>query len=96
MPKKSNVPTRVRLVGLWASVIAVAALSATVLSGNYNAGFGRSVTRDEKVFLLLIAALLWALQVIPYLVHRRRTANRALGRTRSAAPRARNRSLRDL
>ena len=96
MPKKSSIPTRVRLIGLWASVIAAAALSATILSGNHNAGFGRSVTRDEQVFLVLIAALLCALQVIAYLVHRRRTPNRALGRIRSAAPSARNRSLRDL
>ena len=77
MPKKWNASTRVRLIGFWASVIAVAALSTTVLSGNPSAGFGRSITRDEQVFLLLIAALLCALQLIAYLIQRRRTPQSA-------------------
>lgn len=72
MTKKSTVSIRARLVGLWASVIAVVALSVTVLSGNHNAGFGRSVTRGEQVSLLLIAALLCAVQLIAYLIHRPR------------------------
>ena len=79
MPKKWNASTRVRLIGLWASVIAVAALSTTVLSGNPSAGFGRSITRDEQVFLLLIAALLCALRLIAYLIQRRRTPQSATG-----------------
>ena len=91
MPKKSPVSIRVRLIGLWASVIAVVALSVTVLSGNHDAGFGRSVTRDEQVSLLVIAALLCAVQMIAYLIHRHR--KRPL---RSAAPSARNQSSRDL
>lgn len=90
MAKKWNVSTRVRLVGMWASVVAVAALSATLLSGNHNAGFGRSVTRDEQVFLLFVAALLCAAQVIAYIVDRRRTSNSAP--MRSAARSVRNRS----
>ena len=96
MPKKWNEATRVRLIGLWASVIPVAALSTTVLSGNPSAGLGRSITRDEQVFLLLIAALLCALQPIAYLIHRRRTPQSATGPLRSAAPSARNQSSRDL
>jgi len=96
MPKKSIVSTRVRLIGLWASVIAVVALGVTVLSGNHNAGFGRSVTRDEQVSLLVIAALLCAVQVIAYFIHRRRTSKSATDPFRSAAPSARNQSSRNL
>lgn len=91
MTKKSTVPIRARLVGLWASVIAVVALSVAVLSGNHDAGFGRSVTHYEQVSLLLIAALLCAVQVIAYLIHRHR--KRPL---RPPAPSARNQSSRDL
>ncbi|HYK58114.1 MAG TPA: hypothetical protein VEV85_01670 [Bryobacteraceae bacterium] len=96
MPKKWNASTRVRLIGLWASVIAVAALSTTVLSGNPSAGFGRSTTRDEQVFLLLIAALLCALQLIAYLIQRRRTPQTRNRSVASAAPSARNQSSRNL
>jgi hypothetical protein len=95
MPKKWNEATRVRLIGLWASVIAVATLSTTVLSGNPSGGFGRSITPDEQVFLLLIAALC-ALQLIAYLIQRRRTPQSATGPLRSAAPSARNQSSRNL
>jgi len=96
MPKKWNASTRVRLIGLWASVIAVAALSTTVLSGNPSAGFGRSITRDEQVFLLLIAALLCALRLIAYLIQRRRTPQTRNRSVASAAPSARNQSSRNL
>lgn len=96
MPKKPTVSTRVRLIGLWASVIAVVALRVTVLSGNHDAGFGRSVTRDEQVSLLLIAALLCAVQLIAGLIHRSRTPKGATGPLRSAAPSARNESSRNL
>ena len=96
MPKKSTTSTPVRLIGLWCSVIAVIALSVTVLSENHDAGFGRSVTRNEQVFLLFIAALLCAVQVIAYFIHRRRTPKSATDPMRSAAPGARNQSSRDL
>ena len=96
MPKKSIVSTRVRLIGLWASVIAVVALSVAVLSGNHDAGFGRSVTRDEQVSLLLIAALFCAVQVIAYLMHRRRTPKSERDPVQSAVPSARNQSSRNL
>ena len=91
MPKKSPVSTRVRLIGLWASAIALVALSVAVLSGNQDAGFGRSVTHEEQVSLLLIAALLCAVQGIAYVIHRHR--KRPL---RPAAPSARNQSSRNL
>jgi len=96
MPKKTGVTVRVRLLGLWASVAAVVALSIAVLSDNRNAGFGRTVTHDEQMFLLLIAALLCAVQVIAYFIHRRRTPKSATDPMRSAAPGARNQSSRDL
>ena len=95
MPEKSNVTIRVRLIGLWASVIAVVALSVTLLSGNNDAGFGRSVTRDEQVSLLLIAALLCAVQVIAYLIHRRRAPQSGTDPLRPAALSARNESSRN-
>ncbi len=96
MPKKSNVSIRVRLVGLWASAIAVVALSVAVISGNHDAGFGRSVTRDEQVCLLLIAALLCAVQIFAYFMHRRRTLRSATDPLRSAAHSAGNQSSGDL
>ncbi len=96
MSKTLPVSTRVRLIGLWASVIAVVALSVAVLSGNHDAGFERSVTRDEQVSLLFIAALLCAVQVIAYLIHRRRTPKSERDPLQSAAPSARNQSSRDL
>jgi hypothetical protein len=96
MPRKSTASTRVRPIGLWASVIAVVTLSLTVLSGNNDASLGRSVTRDEQVSLLLIAALLCTIQVIAYLTHRLRMPKSATDPLRSAAPGARNQSSRDI
>ena len=96
MTKKPTVSIRARLVGLWANVIAVIALSLTVLSGNRNAGFGRSVTRDEQVSLLLIAALLCAVQLIAYLFHRRRKRKSAADLLRPAALSEGNESSRNL
>ena len=96
MPKKSTTSTPVRLIGVWCSVIAVIALSVTVLSENHDAGFGRSVTRNEQVFLLFIAALLCAVQVIAYLNHRRRTPKSATGPLRSGALGGRNQSSSEL
>ncbi len=96
MPEKSNVSPRVRLVGLWASGMVVAARSVTVLSKNQNAGFGRSITRDEHVFLFLIATLLFGVQVIAYVINRRQAPKNATGPLRSAAPSATKHSSRDL
>ncbi len=96
MPRKSNVTIRVRLIGLWASIIAVIALAGTVLSNNHDAGFGRSVTAMEQRFLLLVAVLLFAVQVIAYLIHRHRTSTGVTGGLPSAAPSPRNQSPRNL
>jgi hypothetical protein len=93
MPKKSDVQARVRLVGLWASIVAVVAMSLTVLADNHSAGFGRIVPREEQMLLLLIAVLLFVVQAIAYLVHRaRRASTRATVRVPSATPSAKNRS----
>jgi hypothetical protein len=93
MPKKSYVQARVRLVGLWASMVAVVAVSVTVLADNHSAGFGRVIPREEQMVLVLIAVLLFATQAICYLIHRtRRALPRAAARTPSAAPSAKNRS----
>lgn len=93
MPEKSDGPVRVRLVGLWASIVAVVAVSVTVVAANHRAGFGRVVPREEQMVLLLIAVLLLFIQVIAYLISRtKRASTRATARTPSAAPSAKNRS----
>ena len=93
MPKKSDNPDRVRLVGLWASTVGVVAVSVTVLADNHSAGFGRVVPREEQMVLLLIAVLLFAVQAIAYLISRTRQASTgAAAQTPSDAPSEKNRS----
>ena len=93
MANKRALRPRMRLAGLWASIIAVAALAVTVRADNHNAGFGHTVTRGEQMFLLLIASLLLATQAIAYLLHRaKRPTKCATERTTSAAPSAKKRS----
>lgn len=70
MNTKTDLVPRLRLGGLLASVIAVAAMAVTILADNQNAGFGQIVTRREQMFLFVIALLLLAAQMIAYLVHR--------------------------
>ena len=72
MSKKSDAQARVRLVGLWASIVAVVAVSVTVLADNRSAGFGRVIPREDQMVLWLIALLLFAVQAIAYLVDGRR------------------------
>jgi type VI protein secretion system component VasK len=92
MPKKPDGPARVRLVGLWASIVAVVAVSVTVLANNRSTGFGRVIPREEQMALLVIAMLLFVIQAIAYLISRARQASTcATVRTPSAAPSARNR-----
>ena len=93
MPKKLDGPAPVRLVGLWASIVAVVAFSVTVLADNHSAGFGRVVPREEQLLLLMIAALLFAVQAIGFHIHRaKRASTHTTVRTRSAAPSAKKRS----
>ena len=90
---KADTQTRVRLVGLWASMVAVVAVSVTVLADNHTAGFGRVIPRQEQMVLLLVALLLFVLQAIAYLISRsRRPSIRAAAQTSAAAPSAKTRS----
>jgi len=82
---KKDLAPRMRLAGLLASVIAVAALALTILADNQNAGFGQIVTRREQMFLFVIALLLLAVQTVAYLVHRtRRPTKHGTNRTTAA------------
>ena len=90
MPKAWNVHCPLRRTGLAASIIAVAALSVTVVSDSHNVGLGHAVTRDERLFLLEFAALLFIVQAIAYLIHRRRTLKSATDPLWSAPSSAKN------
>jgi hypothetical protein len=72
MNTKRDLAPRLRLAGLLASVIAVAAMAVTILADNQNAGFGQIVTRREQVSLFVIALLLLGGQTRAYLVNRAR------------------------
>lgn len=93
MAEKKERSRAVRLAGLSAGIIALVALAVMALAGSQNAGFGRTVTRGEQMFLLLVAALLSATQTIAYLIEIRRAGQgrrrRSDGRT-AAAPGAKN------
>ncbi len=85
MNTKRDLAPRLRLAGLLATVIAVAAMAVTILADNQNAGFGQIVTRREQMFLFVIALLLLTGQMIAYLVHRaRRPTKRGSNRTTTA------------
>jgi len=58
MNTQRDLAPRLRLAGLLASVIAVAAMALTILADNQNVGFGQIVTRREQMFLFVIALLL--------------------------------------
>lgn len=89
MRSEAKVNGRIRLIGLWASIVAVVALSFAVLSHNRDVGFGRTVTHDEQMSLLLVAALLFVLQVVLYVVHRARSGSgNAMPHSESARARA--------
>jgi len=94
MAEESNVPTRVRLVGLCASIIGVVA--PRVNSDSHDTYFGRLVTLNDQVVLLFIVAFLFAPQAIAYIIHRRRTFNNAIGPSLFAAAIARSQPPRDL
>ncbi len=86
MNTKRDLAPRLRLAGLVASVIAVAAMAVTILADDLNAGFGQIVTRREQMFLFVIALLLLAGQMIAYLVRRAsRPTKHGTNRTPTAA-----------
>ncbi len=91
MISKRDLPQRMRLAGLFAIIIALAALAVTILADNHNAGFGHTVTRGEQMSLFVIASVLLAAQTIAYLIHRaRRPTKHETDRTTTAAPSAKN------
>ena len=91
MNTKSDLAPRLRLAGLLASVIAVAAMAVTILADNQNAGFGQIVTRREQMLLFVIASLLLAAQTIAYLAHRaRRPTKHGTNRTTTVEGGAKN------
>jgi hypothetical protein len=45
----------VRIIGLVSSIVAVAAIGVTLEADNWISGFGGSVTRAERIFLLIVA-----------------------------------------
>jgi hypothetical protein len=72
MDDRTGFRRRVRMIGLFFSVIALVAVGVTVLADNHNSGFGRTVTRGEQIFLLGPAALICGAQTIGYLSDRDR------------------------
>jgi hypothetical protein len=91
MVNKMRIQLRMRLAGLLASIIAVAALAVTVLAGNHNAGFGHIVTGGEQMFLFVIASLLLVAQTIANSIHRARRTKHGTDRTMTAARCPKNR-----
>jgi hypothetical protein len=61
--------SRVRIIGLVSSAVAVVALALTLLAANRNVEFGQSVTLAQQLFLLVAAGLLCVLQTLLFLVH---------------------------
>ncbi len=55
MLSSKRAPVQVRTVGLISSIVAVAATGVALLADNGSFGFGRSVTRSERIFLLFVA-----------------------------------------
>jgi hypothetical protein len=82
MVRTRGLSLRIRLTGLFASLIAVSALGVTVLANNADVGFGHTVTRGEQVSLLVLATLLLVAQTIGYLIQRAR--RRRTGRNERA------------
>jgi hypothetical protein len=89
MRRGTDLGQRVRRLGLVASFLALIAIRVTVLADNRNIGFGQSVTRGQQRFLLGLAVLLCAVQIIAYLIKRRPVKqdwHRNRDRLSSAAP----------
>jgi uncharacterized PurR-regulated membrane protein YhhQ (DUF165 family) len=87
MANKTDLTLRVRVAGLFAAIIAVAAMAVAVLADNHNGGFGHTVTRGEQMFRFVIASLLLVAQTIAYLIDRaRRRTKHGTERTMTVAP----------
>lgn len=64
--------SRVRLIGLVASVIGFCAIGLTFVADNQNAGFGRTITAAQHLALLLLAGILVVIQSAAYAMNRRK------------------------
>jgi hypothetical protein len=64
MLSRERAPLRVRTVGLVASIVAVAAIGLTLLADNGSFGFGGSVTRAQRIFLLFVAVAVFIVHVL--------------------------------
>jgi hypothetical protein len=63
---------QVRTVGFVSSIVAVAAIALTCLADNGSFGFGGSVTRSQRIFLLFIAVVVFIFHVLQQLAYRSR------------------------
>ena len=76
MPSSKRAPLRVRTVGLVSSIVAVAALGLTLLADNGSFGFGGSVTRSQRFFLLCVAVAVFFVHVVLRFPYRLRSKGR--------------------
>src|SRR5690242_12618275 len=63
---------RVRTVGLVSSIVAVAALGLTLFADNGSFGFGWSVARSQRIFLFLVAVVVFIVHILLQLACRSR------------------------
>jgi hypothetical protein len=88
MPENRSITQRVRIVGLISSLVAVVAISITLLAGNRTVGT-QTITPSQQLFLLAAAAALFVIQAVLYLPFRKRrgksseTHEGVVGRSRS-------------
>ena len=70
MPEQLRHTTRIRIIGLIASIVALLAIGVAVLTGNRNFGGSQTISRSQQLFLLSAAAVLFVVQAVLFLVHR--------------------------
>jgi len=73
MPDGNVRVSKVRLIGLVASVVAFCAIGLTCVADNRDTGFGHRITAAQQVTLLLLAGILVVMQSAAYLMRRRKT-----------------------
>lgn len=69
--------TKIRRIGLWSSLTALAAFGLTALANNRNLGFGHSVSRRHQLGLLVAAILLCIVHSVLHLLTHRKEDNHA-------------------
>jgi len=70
MPRKTDLTGKIRVIGLAASFVAVAAFGLTVMADRGSPGAVGSGTRPEQTFLLAIAGVLCVTNPILVCAHR--------------------------